>query len=492
MLRIMALIALYCSVLLPWQMSYASRDLIDSVQVRTFFSKEKESFSPNRDIHDFLGQTTVHGPVNIKLPIDYGLYPGDPYFIIDLFSESFFNKHEKSMSTWLVENDKPGARIVYIKTESNPFNIQAIIDSDVLIPEAVIWQEKNGAIYYDRQGNLKAIYTAYNKNAKQYGFAIADGGHRDNLQDITKKYSIIKTLSSGSSGELITLDTAKLTPEQFSKKIIPLYEVQPITGAIQSKLDEELQMTELLRSTSEFSLDPQLTEFDPDKTLSVYKDNIAVRKKKIIEGFKLDSEKTNWHVGYEDDHVLIMASPDGATGFLSYYFIEDNGLVYQIAYNPWSSRSDYSGTLLDHLRMINTLRQLPVIQVNHYSANLIKQHAKRYAYAREWDESDGLPAGVKQYFLEGYSDKDKGSGVIDAQGNVILAMNYHCITPSPKGYLVESEEDPVKRSGGYIYKKGFVDFNGKVVIVPKYKFIKVTDDGLKLFDFSDKETFFKY
>ena len=99
--------------------------------------------------------------MSIKLPIDYILDEGDAYFLKNLLDENTINKYKNVTSTWIVHGNRYDIRVAYIKAEDNPFDINKIVKSDAIMPESVVYQEKQGAIYYDQNNNLTAVYTSF-------------------------------------------------------------------------------------------------------------------------------------------------------------------------------------------------------------------------------------------------------------------------------------------------------------------------------------------
>lgn len=464
------------------------------VELKANYQHDKQQIAQNKFISDFIGQKIVQKPMSIKLPIDYILDEGDAYFLKNLLDENTINKYKNVTSTWIVHGNRYDIRVAYIKAEDNPFDINKIVKSDAIMPESVVYQEKQGAIYYDQNNNLTAVYTTYDKKEKEYCVAFAEGMKKATLDEIAKKYAIIKTLSAEDMGELLTPETASMAPKQFEDKFGKLFDSEALAKTLREELKNKLIIENLIQKQSSGIDGTHSFKFMPEfkDMITVHSGNISDLKREIENYYKLDDEKLSWRVGYQDEHVLIMEHSAQELNYISYYFIEDKGLIYQIAYNPFDNSHENEGTLADHLRVINSLRQLPEIKENHYSTKFITQHVGKYSNAQKLDEHDGLPIGLTQYLVALNVNNQDRWGALDSAGNMIINIKY-TIEVSDWGYLVSNlDKCTAFKSGAVFCAKGLIDYKGHVLVPAKYKYIEQTDDALVLISSDGKKTLFKH
>lgn len=463
------------------------------VELKANYQHDKQQIAQNKLISDFIGEKIVQKPMSIKLPIDYTLDEGDAYFLKKLLDKNTINKYKDTTSTWIVRGNHDDIRAAYIKAETNPFDINKIVKSDAIMPESVVFQEKQGAIYYDKNNNLTAVYTTYDKKEKEYCVAFAEGMKNATLDEIAKKYAIIKTLSAEDMGELLTPETANMAPKQFEDKFGKLFDSEALAQTLREELKNKLTIENIIQKQSNGIDGSHSFKFMTDfkEMITVHSGNISDLKREIENHYKLGDEKLNWRVGYQDEHVLIMEHTAQKLSYISYYFIKDHGLIYQIAYDPFDDSHDNEGTLADHLRVINSLRQLPEIKENHYSTKFITQHVGKYSYAKKLDEHDGLPVGLTQYFVALNVNNQERWGALDSAGNMIINIKY-TIEVSDWGYLVSNlDKCTAFKSGAVFCAKGLIDYKGHVLVPAKYKYIEQTGDALELMSFDGKKTLFK-
>lgn len=92
------------------------------------------------------------------------------------------------------------------------------IDLKSYLPKArYVYQEENGAIFHSEDGRYQALYHLYDAENDQYIVALYRALISD-VDDITKMYSIFRTMGNDIPKNIFNKDDFDLSPQQFEKK----------------------------------------------------------------------------------------------------------------------------------------------------------------------------------------------------------------------------------------------------------------------------------
>lgn len=309
------------------------------------------------------------------------------------------------------------------------FNFKRWLKNEQGIPEGILYQEPNGVIFYDKRGKLWGMRYFYDNKQKLHAFALVKvwRGHKGEkrLQEITKNYAILKTLGNPNSmGALNHIGLLKLSPQQYMKKFKYKFDVAGAKLKIMDALQELLTPKHLLEHSSrgielgiKGSYGGSWTGY-----IRVWTTNQSIDQLKNQLKVQATDKDNNAPYGtfykpiYEDKQSIIFQNSHIITDRYTYFFIEDDGLVYVFYYNP---DSDYD-QLRNHLDMVQLLRNISPINLNHYPKKLLDLMSNKYYSVYT------LIIGNNTYLkLTQRNNNTKKQGLIDMQGNEIYPMTEH-------------------------------------------------------------------
>lgn len=399
-------------------------------------------------VHEFEGTLFTENTISIKLPPDLHLSQQQTGIYYRWFDKVRVNLEQPDTLIYSAKYQQISLSLIAVKSERSQFNLPAYLKEQTNLPEAVFFREAHGAAFISSQGRVEAIYSHYDEKNRVWLFATATAENEDQLVDLNRAYAILRTIDPANQGAMIDIRaTAALTPTQFQQQYGALNNPQRYETPLRDAITYLLQFETLLRGANSrrFMLDNDV--FSNNQVWAL-PDSIANAQQSLIKAMQTpDEDGDTMHVVYQDKHVLLFQDDQTPAFYLSYYFIEDNGLAYQIVNGISPNETPW----IDHLRFINAMRQLPLFKLNTYPAALINSQVGKYYDVKQYDD---LPGGRQHYFVI-HRDNNEG-GVIDRAGRTIIPAVYQDIQPSGPGYIVEDKQD----------HRGLYDLDGKQILAP--------------------------
>ncbi|SUB81769.1 Uncharacterised protein [Pragia fontium] len=411
-------------------------------------------------IQDFVGQLTHQNTLSIKLPVGQSIREQKSGTYYRWFDSVYIDIEDETTHVYHSNNDD--LCLISTISEKSLFDFDSWLSEQTDTPEAVIYRENNGAIYYNTQGQLTAFYYTYSQEAKRYTFAETNIPDHNDMADIAKKYAVLRTLSPENTGTLFNISAAEIEPTQFKQRYGSLYNIQNLEQRLRQEITKSLQLTHLLvqnNAYSQFSYSHFPLSEMSYATIKVSKGDINAAQQVIIDRLSTEYNHDRYKLIYRSQDALVIEDKAYYNNYHSYYFIYDSGLTYQIKFDPGYDDS----SLYAHIDFIHSLRLLSPIQANPYSSQFIADHLYRYYRV---EPVQGTPDNLQHYKI--FTANGDISGIIDATGKMIIPAKYRQVRPTRSGYLVTNQMN----------QQGFISYQGEQLLDDIYEKISDYKNGL--------------
>ncbi|MDC9622398.1 hypothetical protein PSI22_12315 [Xenorhabdus sp. XENO-7] len=310
---------------------------------------------------DFFGQLTYLDDFSIKLePIESGSLNeinSGIYFRnmgglrIDLESKDNTIYNFKNQNSQLI------GELFIIKSLKDKFDYSSWLE----IQDEILYQDKQGAIYYNMHGELEAVYYQYDEKSQHYFIGLANA---PKLETIKKAYIMLRTMDEQYRGEIANIQDVSLSQTDFEKKygikISDSFDSQEIHKVLIKKMNDKLA------DTKDFSKDKDwfnsiLVRFPSESFSSkIYFYFHPKPMKKVISEFKNKYPRGKWI----ENVFVYNISPSSESGYS--YFINHNGMVYEIFV-----ATDIHSTV-ERMAFLSVLRHLDPTKLQGYSPSKLR------------------------------------------------------------------------------------------------------------------------
>lgn len=187
-------------------------------------------------LDDFLGiPLSLGNDFAIKMPLDIRLVdrtPGDCTRNCNLnsFPLASQDRGEMSIFTYYNRQEKHGGTLYIFNGKSSEITIA----EQLVKQEKVLFQTENGAIYYNRQGELEAFYFRYDIASGRYLVGIA---HAVTAEQIAREFTILRTMDPHYRKQnIISMDDLQLSrqalEEKYQAKVSDVFDASNVQKAI--------------------------------------------------------------------------------------------------------------------------------------------------------------------------------------------------------------------------------------------------------------------
>ncbi|QIQ20900.1 hypothetical protein [Zophobihabitans entericus] len=399
------------------------------------YLKQKQDLA-NADLSDFVGFYSTSGAVTLKLPLYGSDSPlerrttGVYYRWFDDVLVRFSSEEQDSVRFYQALDYK--LTVTKIQADKNRFDLERYLAQQNRLPEAVLLKSEFGAVYHSTTvSSLEAFYYQYNEKKQEFTFVTYSLPSNSLTGDLAVAYMTVRSIDPKYLGEQIDASAAGLSRTEFEDEYTSLYDAKEFENELYRVLQKELEVTRLFRgSVFRNNLDISLNNnFYNKNELYIFANTLEKQMADDTLKYSLNDE---YHVAYQDENSVIFVEPDFQDNYLTYFYMYDNGLTYRLSYVT-DPKHDY---LINHLKFIQTLRQIKPIHLNQYpqdilnlihsysEVRLIEQPAQPVRYK--------VSITIKDMF-------DRYYGIIDENIQNILPAIYQDIIPLDTGYIAIDE-----------------------------------------------------
>lgn len=336
-----------------------------------------------------------------------------------------------------------GMNLAKLPGNADDINIDRMVGNTTHYPEEVFYKEPNGIIYYSKE-NHKFIGTVfhYDSEEKIYRIGQVSAENSEELDSFTARYKQIRTLIPAFRGIApCTIDFERLM-ELSDDKFISQF----------PKEDWEDELAEKIRLKIKESLAPHYFFF----SLGMIQNEFPIQLHSYI-GVSIilvppadainKIDRTIWNAVYESPNGVLLQHKKHTDKFSVKYYAEDNGVTYCIALREGANVDAPTA-----IKVFRNLQKMSLQNMHNYSPECIEQHACKYS-----DTSSQGHDVIK------VTTKNKKSGIILANGKIIVPIEYDNIEIEENGYVVSRGEN----------RTGWMTLDGREILPCIYSFISV-------------------
>lgn len=359
-------------------------------------AQEKETLA-RQPLADFPGLLfSPADPFVVKLPID--VYQG-----LRQWNSGFYVRH---MGKVLIDKEQEGTLIYTYDDRPRDTHIDLLVarggkdDFDLTTwlsgSKGVLSQSENGALYYNQQGQLEALYFQYDAASQRYFFALANAPE---IAPLAAAFSVLRTMDERHRGELrLSMDDIALSRQALEAKyqvnIEQALDVASIHNAITKKRDEMLEKPARFIQRSA-SMRPVRITLAPD---TLRREIYVTLSSDPVSRRMADAQREKPRGKRVAD--IFIAGDEGEETY-DYYADAGNGLTLQLTV-PYDVGNPLQRMMLLHVFRRLDLSHSPVIPASE-RANLFKYASDTFADVGE----------TRRFFVI-------RQGLLDSAGNLIV------------------------------------------------------------------------
>jgi len=305
------------------------------------------------------------------------------------------------------------------------FSLDRCLKQNTRYPEDIFFQEKNGAIYFDKKKqSTVALYHTYNKNTELHTIALSTVWKFNDLDKLARRYAQMRTLSPENR-----LDNSM---KKAIKKIIEMPEdafyAKYGTGGWKKNIKQEvlkelkynLEVKKILNdSMIGGSISPKHAV---TITLKVFRDSNRPLQDWIT--------KEHWNILYANDRSLLCQSTSNLNGFEVVFIQHDGELQYLFTIND-----SLTYNLETAIRTYRVLNSLNMKNFHSYSKEFIDNYFRKFMMTFSVDE---LPDYIR------VTTKKWENGIFKTDGTEIVPAKYIDVdvdnNKKPTGFIAVSKE----------------------------------------------------
>lgn len=375
---------------------------------KTQLMQERETMahSPQVDFPGVLFSPAEHVAIKLPLNISDELKALDDGNYVRRLDNVVIDRKQEGTSVYYYRGSHDiRLDLIVVRAKKSDFDLMSWLraNSDVLA------QSDTGAVYYNQDGTLEALYFQYDDVTQRYFFAVANASE---LTSMVTLVNILRTMDASQRGEYLSITDLALSRQALEEKthlkMDETLDKEKIHQAIWSEIDFILQKPQRFIAQSQLLRPVRISvpskTFRPDIYLSL--------SSRPLAQLMAEAEKDHPQ-GKRLDDVFIYET--GSEEAYRYYVAAGDGLTLQLAV-PVDV-----GNLAEQLMLLHVFRQLDVTRIPAIPAaergNLFKYDSTGFKYSSPEDRF--LVIGEK---------------LVDLLGNLIIEP--------PEGSIFEFEPSP--------------------------------------------------